>query len=288
MAQKYKRRPHWLKVPGRTGDTYQRVRRLIDRENLHTVCKSAHCPNIGECWERGTATFMILGDVCTRNCGFCAVTHSKPLPVDEKEPQRIAEAIRQLALKYAVITSVTRDDLPDGGAYIFAESIQAIRKMVPECKIEVLIPDFQGVESALKKVLDAKPTVLNHNVETVPRLYPVVRPQAIYQRSLQVLERAAGSGAITKSGIMVGLGEYPEEIQAVMHDLRQVGGQILTIGQYMQPSRFHRPIDRFVTPDEFRQLKTDALAMGFRLVEAAPLVRSSYHAENASKLSLPV
>ena len=285
MAYEYKRRPHWLKVKKQAGEEFYAVRRLVKAHNLHTVCKSAHCPNIGECWGRGTATFMILGENCTRNCRFCAIEHGMPQSVDTEEPRRVAEAIKTLNLKYAVITSVTRDDLSDGGAEIFAELIREVHRLVPECEVEVLIPDFQGNEAALSTVIDAKPAVLNHNLETIPRLYPEVRPQAIFERSLELLDRAKKMGAVTKTGMMLGLGEELDEIRKVMVLLREIDCDILTLGQYMQPDREHLPITRFVTPDEFTQLKIDGLAMGFKLVESAPLVRSSYHAEEAAKIS---
>lgn len=284
MSTEYKRRPHWLKVKGPSGENFHAVRRLIQENELHTVCQSAHCPNVGECWSRRTATFMILGETCTRNCRFCAVNSGHPQGVDPDEPKRVARAVQQLNLRYAVITSVTRDDLPDGGAGQFAQVIREIHQIVPGCQIEVLIPDFLGAREALQIVLDAQPSVLNHNLETVPRLYPEVRPAAIYQRSLQILDWAKQAGATTKSGIMVGLGETADEIQSVMRDLRQIGCDILTIGQYMQPSQAHLPISRFVTPEEFAQFRQEGLRLGFKLVESAPLVRSSYHADNAAGL----
>ncbi|MBN2091999.1 lipoyl synthase [candidate division KSB1 bacterium] len=284
MNSNYKRRPHWLKVKVPTGDRFFSLRQMVYQQQLHTVCQSAHCPNIGDCWGRGTATFMILGDICTRNCRFCAVPHGTPLEVDEDEPRRVAEAVRKLDLKYAVITSVTRDDLADGGAYLFVRTIQEIRKALPTCEIEVLIPDFQGSTGALKIVLDVYPTVLNHNLETVPRLYPQVRPQADYVRSLDLLDRAKKLGATTKTGLMLGLGETLDEVHSVMADLRKIDCDILTLGQYMQPGKEYLPIDRFVTPDEFQQLKTKGLQMGFKLVESAPLVRSSYHADEALEI----
>ncbi len=285
MNSNYKRRPHWLKVKAPTGDQFFSLRQMVHQNQLHTVCESAHCPNIGDCWGRGTATFMILGDICTRNCRFCAVNHGVPLLVDADEPRRVAEAIKKLDIKYAVITSVTRDDLSDGGAQVFAHTIQEIRKQLPTCEIEVLIPDFQGLTDALKQVLDAHPTVLNHNLETVPRLYSQVRPQADYARSLDLLHRAKKDGAITKTGLMLGLGETLDEVHSVMTDLRKIDCDILTLGQYMQPGKEYLPIDRFVTPDEFQQLKTHGLQMGFKLVESAPLVRSSYHADEAMEIT---
>ncbi len=281
MSLNYKRRPHWLKVKVPAGDRFFSLRQMVHQNQLHTVCQSAHCPNIGECWGRGTATFMILGDICTRNCRFCAVQPGVPLPVDTDEPRRVAEAVAQLELKYAVITSVTRDDLSDGGAHLFASTIQEIHKRLPSCEIEVLIPDFQGSADALQLVLDAHPTVLNHNLETVPRLYPLARPQANYVRSLELLNRAKKYGATTKTGLMLGLGETLDEVNTVMTDLRKIDCDILTLGQYMQPGKEYLPIERFVTPEEFQQLKIKGLQMGFKLVESAPLVRSSYHADEA-------
>lgn len=278
MRIRQHRHPSWMKVPLPAGDDFQSIRRLVRQQRLHTVCESAHCPNIGECWNNRTATFMILGDTCTRNCRFCAVSAGKPGAVDWDEPSRIAEAVEKMKLRYAVITSVTRDDLENGGASVFAATIQQIRYRTPECKIEVLIPDFQGKEEALTTVITAGPTVLNHNIETVPQLYHHVRPQANYQRSLFVIRYAHEHGIVSKSGLMVGLGETDDEIYKVMEDLRAAGCNILTIGQYLQPSAEHVPISRYVTPDEFVAFKTAGLKMGFDFVESGPLVRSSYHA----------
>jgi lipoic acid synthetase len=277
-ADKVKRRPSWLKarIPG--GEKYAWVKSIITSRQLHTVCAEARCPNIGECWNHGTATFMILGDACTRNCGFCAVMTGKPKEVDHGEPHRVAEAVRAMEIRHAVITSVTRDDLSDGGALIFAETIRQIRATSPATRIEVLIPDFKGDEYALNVVLDAKPDVLNHNLETVPRLYGLVRPQASYARSLAVLDKSKRRGFTTKTGLMVGIGESPEEIMAVMIDGRMVGCDILTIGQYLQPTKEHLPVDRFVHPDEFKTYGEKGIQMGFKFVESGPLVRSSYHA----------
>jgi len=272
------RHPRWLKVPLPAGKTFHDVRKLVTRYKLHTVCQSAHCPNIGDCWAHGTATFMILGDVCTRNCQFCAVSSGKPQPVDYDEPERVATAVKTLSLRYAVITSVTRDDLPDGGASIFAATIRAIKQSIPSCQVEVLIPDFNGSQSALSTVIEAKPEVLNHNIETVPSLYPKVRPQANYQQSLQLLKYAKQRGMLTKSGLMLGLGENDGQVIAVMQDLRAVDCDILTLGQYLQPSARHAKIDRYVPPEKFDQFKQVGEAIGFRHVEAGPLVRSSYHA----------
>jgi lipoic acid synthetase len=273
------RRPEWLKAKIPSGETYAHLKKLIDGKNLHTVCEEARCPNMGECWNHGTATFMILGDVCTRSCGFCAVKTGKPTELDAQEPHRVAEAVKTMGVRHAVITSVNRDELFDGGAQIFAETIRQIRATTPNTKVEVLIPDFKGDEFALNIVLDAFPDILNHNMETVPRLYPTVRPQANYNRSLELLERAKRRGLNTKTGLMLGIGETTEEVIDVMNDLRKINCDILTLGQYLQPSKEHLPIDRFVHPDEFKMLKESGLKMGFRHVESGPLVRSSYHAE---------
>ena len=273
-------RPDWLKVRIPGGENYARLKDLVSKHTLHTVCEEARCPNMGECWNAGTATFMILGDICTRSCGFCAVKTGRPGVLDTGEPIRVAEAIRLLGVKHAVITSVNRDELPDGGASIFAETIRRARIVNPGIKIEVLVPDFRGVEWALRIVVDAHPEILNHNTETVPRLYSTVRPQAKYDRSLQLLDRAKRSGMVTKSGMMLGLGETIDEILQVMSDLRGVGCDILTLGQYLRPTREHLPVSRFVTPEEFRALKNKGMEMGFGHVESAPLVRSSYHAEH--------
>lgn len=264
----------------RDGKEYEEIQHLLRGLNLHTVCEEAGCPNIGECFGQRTATFLILGDTCTRNCHFCAIRHGHPGPLDENEPENVAEAVERLGLKFAVITSVTRDDLPDGGAHVYAACMAAIRRRLPECGIEVLIPDFQGSEEALGTVMEARPDVLNHNVETVPRLYPRVRPQAEYQRSLNVLRRAKEMvpEVLTKSGLMLGLGEEREEVIRVMHDLREVGCSLLTIGQYLRPSSGHLPIQRHWKPAEFSELAEIGQKMGFIHVEAAPLVRSSYHA----------
>ena len=278
--KKYMRRPSWLKVRLPGGAQYAWVKDIVASQNLHTVCEEARCPNIGECWNRGTATFMILGDTCTRNCGFCAVKTGKPSGLDSQEPDRIACAVKAMGIHHAVITSVNRDDLPDGGAQIFADTIRQIRKSSPNTKIEVLIPDFKGDETALNIVLDARPDVLNHNVETVPRLYPTVRPQASYKKSLELLWRSKGRGFTTKTGLMVGIGEETDEVFAVMSDVREVQCDILTIGQYLQPTANHLPIARFVRPDEFKMFNEKGIEMGFRYVESGPLVRSSYHADH--------
>jgi len=273
-------KPEWLKVRAPGSDNYLRLKGVMRELRLNTVCEDAHCPNIGECWHHGTATFMILGDVCTRACSYCAVAHGKPNELDTAEPGRVAEAIARMGLQYAVVTSVDRDDLDDGGASIFAETIRQTRVRVPGCRIEVLIPDFQGVESALRAVLDAGPDVLNHNIETVPRLYRMARSGGKYPRSLELLNRSRtyAPDIATKTGIMVGLGEHTGEILAVFDDLRRVGVSILTIGQYLRPSMTHAPMTRYYHPDEFAALKREALARGFVHVESGPLVRSSYHA----------
>jgi lipoic acid synthetase len=273
------KRPEWLKVKIPHGEKYFEIKNLVTGQKLHTVCEEARCPNISECWHRGTATFMILGDVCTRSCGFCAVKTGKPTWFDPGEPDRVAQSVETMGLRHVVITSVNRDELPDGGASIFAATIRAIRHRRPSCRVEVLIPDFKGNAEALKTVMDARPDILNHNTETVPRLYRVVRPQANYAQSLELLTRAKQYGMTTKSGLMVGLGEAENEVLAVMQDLVQTGLDVLTIGQYLQPTKEHIPVDRFVHPDEFARYKAEGEKMGFRVVESGPLVRSSYHAD---------
>jgi len=274
-------RPEWLRVKFFNGPNYQDLKRLMRTLELNTVCESARCPNMGECWEHGTATFMILGNICTRACGFCAVPSGKPAsPPDEQEPERVAEAAARMALRYAVVTSVNRDDQPDGGAAIFARTISEIRRRLPACKVEVLIPDFRGDWKALQTVVAARPDVLNHNTETVPRLYHEVRKGAVYGRSLELLRRAKSIAPAmpTKTGLMLGLGEEREEVLAAMRDLAAQGTDILTLGQYMQPTREHLPVVRYVHPDEFAEYKTLGEQMGFAHVESGPLVRSSYHA----------
>lgn len=273
-------RPDWLKIKIPSGEEFARLKNLITGQKLHTVCEEARCPNMAECWNAGTATFMILGDVCTRSCGFCNVKTGRPVTLDLDEPYRVADAIRTMGVKHAVITSVNRDELADGGAEIFAETIRQARIANPGITIEVLIPDFQGVRWALEIVLNLKPDILNHNTETVPRLYRQVRPQAKYERSLQVISWAKEAGMTTKSGLMVGLGETMEEVLHVMEDLHIAGCDILTLGQYLQPTNEHLPVIRFVHPDEFLMLKNRGLTMGFKHVESGPLVRSSYHAAN--------
>lgn len=273
-------KPEWLRAKAPAGENFHHLKKLARGLGLHTVCESAQCPNIGECWNHGTATFMLLGDICTRRCGFCAVPKGKPQPIDWEEPARVARAIATLGIKHAVVTSVNRDDDNLGGAKIFAQTIREIRRLSPGCRVEVLIPDFQGLDEALRIVLEAEPNVLNHNTETVPRLYRAVRSGARYQRSLELLENTKkySPGMTTKSGVMVGLGETIGELVEVFRDLATRGVDILTVGQYLRPSRDHLPIARFYTPDEFRFLKEEALRFGFRHVESGPLVRSSYHA----------
>jgi len=276
-------RPAWLRAPAPAGENYRELKVLVRQLGLHTVCESAACPNIGECWNQRTATFMILGNVCTRRCGFCAVLKGPPLPVDYDEPRRVAEAVARLRLRHAVITSVNRDDRKDGGAELFALTIRAIRYRVPECRVEVLVPDFQGSHAAVDLVLEARPDVFNHNVETVPRLYRQVRLGARYERSLDILSyaRQRCPDLVTKSGLMLGLGETTEEVLAVMRDLAERDVNVLTLGQYLSPSPAHLPVARFVPPEEFAELAEAGRRMGFRRVIAGPLVRSSYHAAEA-------
>lgn len=273
-------RPEWLRVRLPGGSNYSQLKEIMRGLELHTVCEEARCPNIGECWEARTATFMVLGDTCTRACGFCAVKTGRPTTLDLGEPVRVAEAVERMGLKHAVITSVNRDELEDGGASIFAATIRQIRKRIPGCSVEVLIPDFMGSEEALARVMLARPDILNHNIETVPRLYPQVRPKARFQRSLELLQRAKRMDAtvFTKSGIMLGLGEDLDEVVQVFRDLRSHDVEILTVGQYLRPTVNHLPIVRYVTPEEFLEMKQEALKLGFRHVESGPLVRSSYHA----------
>ena len=274
------RRPDWLRVRVPTGENYDELKRLMRSKALHTVCEEARCPNIGECWSHRTATFMILGSVCTRSCGFCAVATGRPMALDWEEPRRVAEAVTQMDLRHVVVTSVNRDELHDGGATIFAATIRWIRRLNPECAVEVLTPDFKGSRDALKILMDARPSVYSHNVETVPRLYRRVRPQAVYERSLDVLRwsKEMYPDIPTKTGFMLGLGETKDEVLALMQDLRTTDVDIITIGQYLQPSHEHLPIERYVTPEEFREYAREGRAMGFRHVESGPLVRSSYHA----------
>jgi lipoic acid synthetase len=284
-------KPEWLKARAPMGENYHDLKRLARSLNLHTVCESAHCPNIGECWHHKTATFMMLGNLCTRRCGFCAVPKGRPEPIDFDEPRRIAEAVASLGLLHAVVTSVNRDDDLVGGARVFAMVIEEIRRQAPGCRVEVLIPDFQGNQEAIRTVVEAAPEVLNHNTESVPRLYRVVRSGARYERTLELLRYAKElrPSGLTKSGVMVGLGEETYELLEVFRDLARVHCDILTIGQYLRPSRDHLPMARLYTPREFAELKTEALKMGFRHVESDPLVRSSYHAhEQAASTGLTV
>jgi lipoic acid synthetase len=272
-------RPEWLKVKAPVGETYSNLKSMIRSKSLHTVCEEARCPNMGECWGSGTATFMILGDICIRNCRFCAISTGKPKPPDVNEPTNVAEAVKSMGIRHAVITSVNRDELPDQGSEHWAKTILEVRKENPKVSIEVLIPDFMGDMICLKRVVDAKPDILNHNIETVPRLYATIRPKAIYQRSLTILSESKKMGMRTKSGLMVGIGEKTEEVIEVLKDLKANNVDIVTIGQYLQPTPKHAPVDRFVHPDEFADYKKIGLEMGFKHVESGPLVRSSYHAE---------
>ena len=279
------RRPEWIKVQAPSGEVYASLQDLMRRKELHTVCEEAGCPNMGECWGSGTATFLILGDVCTRACRFCDIKHGRPGELDWEEPERVSQAVKAMNLRHAVITSVNRDEREDGGAPIFAAIIRRIRELVPGCSVEVLIPDFKASESALKIVMDERPEILNHNVETVPSLFKKVQPQDHYEWSEFVLRTAKKMEpeVLTKSGVMLGLGETTEEVKSVMQDLREWGVDILTIGQYLQPSRKHLPIERYYTLEEFAELKQFGLQIGFKWVESAPLVRSSYHAAEQVK-----
>ncbi len=274
VTEPAKRLPPWFKVRVQTGPDYRDIRHIMDRLNLHTICEEARCPNVWECWNARTATFLILGDICTRRCHYCSVATGRPLPVDPEEPRRVAEAVQALGLRHAVITSVNRDEMEDGGATIFAETSHAM----PRCTVEVLIPDFEGEEKALASVCAERPDILNHNIETVLRLFPAIRPQGKYRRSIELLARAKRMDMTTKSGLIVGMGETIDEAREVMRDLRDVGCDIITIGQYLQPTKHHLPVARFYHPDEFAALKAEGLALGFRHVESGPLVRSSYHA----------
>jgi lipoic acid synthetase len=274
------RKPPWLKVRAPGGPNYLRLKHLMRELDLHTVCEEAHCPNVGECWEHGTATFMILGDVCTRNCAYCAVAHGRPPRFDPAEPARVADAAARMHLQHLVLTSVDRDDLPDFGAWAFAETIRQVHERVPGCSVEVLVPDFQGSEAAIRSVLEARPEIYNHNTETVPRLYKRARPGGRYERVMQIFRfvRAAAPDIPTKSGIILGMGETNEEVLQTMRELREVDVAILTVGQYLRPSADHIAMDRYVTPDEFAMFREEGMSMGFRHVESGPLVRSSYHA----------
>src|SRR5580692_10756408 len=283
-------KPSWLKARAPVGENFHNLKKLARGLGLHTVCESAQCPNIGECWDKHTATFMLLGDICTRRCGFCAVPKGKPGPIDWQEPARVAEAVATLGLRHAVVTSVNRDDDNLGGARVFAETIRQIRELTSGCRVEVLIPDFQGLDEPLQVVLDAQPDILTHNTETVPRLYRAVRSGARYERTLRLLENAKkfAPGMVTKSGVMVGLGESTDELVDVFRDLSSRGVDILTVGQYLRPSRDHLPIALFYTPEEFVELREAALRFGFRHVESGPMVRSSYHAhEQAESTAVP-
>jgi lipoic acid synthetase len=274
------RKPPWLKVKAPGGPNYMRLKHLMRELDLHSVCEEAHCPNVGECWEHGTATFMILGDVCTRNCAYCAVAHGRPPKYDIAEPHRVARAIAEMGLQHAVITSVDRDDLPDFGAWVFAETIRQIHERIPGCSVEVLVPDFQGNEDSIRTVLEAGPEIYNHNTETVPRLYKKARPGGRYLRVMEIFRYAKriAPDIPTKTGMILGMGETIEEVVAVMRDLREVDVDILTLGQYLRPSDAHIALDRYYTPQEFRQLYEIGMEIGFRHVESGPLVRSSYHA----------
>lgn len=274
------RKPSWLKVRAPGGPNYSRLRHLMRDLDLHTVCEEAHCPNVGECWEHGTATFMVLGDVCTRNCAYCAVAHGRPPKYDVAEPSRVAAAVAEMGLRHAVITSVDRDDLPDFGSWIFAETIRQIKERLPDCSVEVLVPDFQGDEGAIRTVLEARPDIYNHNTETVPRLYKRCRPGGRYERVMRIFRYAkeVAPDIPTKSGIILGMGETMDEVIQTMRELREVDVDILTLGQYLRPSDSHIPLDRYYTPEEFRALREIGLEMGYRHVESGPLVRSSYHA----------
>lgn len=280
------RLPSWFKVTAQTGPDYLDIKQTMDRLKLHTICEEARCPNRWECWNARTATFLILGDICTRRCHYCSVETGRPLAVDHGEPKRVAEAVQALGLRHAVITSVNRDELPDGGAAIFAETIRQTRALSRGCTIEVLIPDFEGNEAALVMVCAEKPEILNHNIETVPRLFPSLRPQGKYQRSIELLRTAKQRGMTTKSGLILGMGETLDEARQVMRDLRAVDCDILTIGQYLQPTRAHLPVARYYDPSDFAALKDEGLALGFTHVESGPLVRSSYHAEQQTTLTM--
>lgn len=279
MSENFKRKPDWLKIKVPSGKEYVKVKEIVARHKLHTICTSGHCPNMAECWGRGTATFMILGDICTRSCKFCATKTGKPGLVDPDEPNNLAQSVKLMNLKHCVITSVDRDDLEDGGAEYWAETIRQVKIVNPETTIEALIPDFQGKHDLIRKVIDAKPGVISHNLETVSRLTPQVRSAARYVRSLEVIRQIADSGVIAKSGIMVGLGETEQEIYQAMDDLLAVGCQVMTIGQYLQPTKLHLPVLEYFHPDTFKRWEEAGLQKGFRFVESQPLVRSSYHAE---------
>ena len=277
--QSIQKKPKWLRVKLPTGKNYKHVRKLVSDNKLHTICESGNCPNMGECWGEGTATFMILGNICTRSCGFCAVATGRPLPVDWDEPEKVAESVRLMEVKHCVITSVDRDELPDGGSLIWVETVKAVRRKSPGTTMETLIPDFKGIEEQVQRIIDVAPEIVSHNIETVRRLTKEVRIQAKYDRSLAVLKQLKEGGMRTKSGIMLGLGETEEEVIQTMDDLRSVGVDIMTIGQYLQPTTKHLPVKEFITPEQFEKYKQIGLAKGFRFVESSPLVRSSYRAE---------
>lgn len=277
--QSIQKKPKWLRVKLPTGKNYKHVRKLVSDNKLHTICESGNCPNMGECWGEGTATFMILGNICTRSCGFCAVATGRPLPVDWDEPEKVAESVRLMEVKHCVITSVDRDELPDGGSLIWVETVKAVRRKSPGTTMETLIPDFKGIEEQVQRIINVAPEIVSHNIETVKRLTKEVRIQAKYDRSLAVLKQLKEGGMRTKSGIMLGLGETEEEVIQTMDDLRSVGVDIMTIGQYLQPTTKHLPVKEFVTPEQFEKYKQIGLAKGFRFVESSPLVRSSYRAE---------
>lgn len=273
------KKPPWLKVKLPTGQNYRNVRQIVDNNKLHTICESGNCPNMGECWGEGTATFMILGNICTRSCSFCAVATGRPKAVDLAEPMRVAEAIKLMGVKHAVLTSVDRDELKDGGSIIWAETVRAVRKINPQTTMETLIPDFKGKFDCVDRIIEVHPEVVSHNMETVARLNRLVRPQAKYDRSLKVIEHLKKGGMRTKSGVMLGLGEKEDEVLTVMQDLVNHGCDVLTLGQYLQPTKMHIAVDAFITPDKFAEFKVAGLEMGFKYVESGPLVRSSYHAE---------
>ncbi|MEC8274052.1 MAG: lipoyl synthase [Bacteroidota bacterium] len=277
--QSIQKKPKWLRVKLPTGKNYKHVRKLVSDNKLHTICESGNCPNMGECWGEGTATFMILGNICTRSCGFCAVATGRPQPVDWDEPEKVAESVRLMEVKHCVITSVDRDELPDGGSLVWVETVKAVRRKSPGTTMETLIPDFKGIEEQVQRIIDVAPEIVSHNIETVRRLTKEVRIQAKYDRSLAVLKQLKDGGMRTKSGIMLGLGETEEEVIQTMDDLRSVGVDIMTIGQYLQPTTKHLPVKEFVTPEQFTKYKQLGLAKGFRFVESSPLVRSSYRAE---------
>ncbi len=277
------KRPDWLKVKLPSGENYNDVKSLMREQHLHTVCEEARCPNIAECWNNRSATFMILGDTCTRSCGFCNIKTGMPTELDINEPRRVADSVKELGLKHVVITSVNRDELMDGGASIFNETIKLINLSMPDTTVEILIPDFKGDENVFQIIMKNPPDILNHNLETVPRLYHAVRPQAKYERSLALIKWFKGNNLRMKSGIMVGIGEKTEEVLELMRDLVDNGCDILTIGQYLQPTKLHLPVDRFVTPEEFRMYNVEGLKMGFKIVESSPLVRSSYHADKHAR-----